>query len=124
MMVSEDPNKTDAVFPAKLSAPYFSKSSEIIALEALPEVTEAAVISLIGFIAGFLFCLGINQSVPALGLIVSKYVPRTLFAVEIVYIALAGAGTVFFSWSLFTFFTAIIARRSKRFRLGTGFMNE
>lgn len=87
-------------------------------------VTEAAVISLIGFIAGFLFCLGINQSVPALGLIVSKYIPRTLFAVEIVYIALAGAGTVFFSWLLFTFFTAIIARRSKRFRLGTGFMNE
>ena len=38
MMVSEDPNKTDAVFPAKLSAPYFSKSSEIIALEALPEI--------------------------------------------------------------------------------------
>lgn len=87
-------------------------------------LTEAAVISVTGFVAGFLFSLGINQTVPALALIVGRYVPRTLFETEIAYIALSGGGIVFLCWLAFTSFTALVARKSDRFNAGSGLTIE
>ena len=87
-------------------------------------LTEAAVISVTGFVAGFLFSLGINQTVPTLALIVGRYVPRTLFETEIAYIALSGGGIVFLCWLAFTSFTALVARKSDRFNVGSGLTIE
>ena len=85
---------------------------------------ESVLMAVVGFVAGLLFCLGINQTVPVLGLIVSRVLPRTLFDIDILYICLVGSGIVFLGWLLSSAVVAMWAAHRGNVRRSNGVMTD
>lgn len=85
---------------------------------------EGCILSLTGFAGGLLVCLGANQTVPAMARLVSRYLPRTPFDMQILWICLVCAALTFFFWMLASSVNLIRAGKTAEFRRSNGLMTE